>query len=55
MIDLGIDDKPIIGLNYGVISHECPTSIKQTYQNADRIMSDDKIRMYKKYNLERRK
>ena len=55
MIDLGIDDQPVIGLNYGITLHKSKSDIKETYKNADKLMSDDKRRMYLKYNLERRR
>ena len=55
MINLEIDEKPVIGLNYGLIMHNREDSIKKTYKGADEIMSEDKHKMYVKNNLERRK
>ena len=55
MIDLGLEDKPLIGLNYGITSHKPKDSIKDTYKRADQLMSEDKSRMYLKYNIERRR
>ena len=54
-IDLVLDDKPLIGLNYGLTTHDQKDSIKETYKKADRIMADDKRKMYVLYNLERRR
>ena len=55
MIDLGIEEKPIIGLNIGIVTHNPNDSIKQTYQEADYLMNEDKTLMYRKYGLERRR
>lgn len=55
MIDLGIDEKPLLGLNYGIIEYTPDLSIKTAYEDADKIMSEDKRKMYTKYGLERRK
>ena len=55
MIDLGIKDESPIGLNYGILLHTPGDFIKNTYQEADKMMSDDKKKMYLKYGLERRK
>ena len=54
-IDLDIDKKVPIGLNFGIVKREPNTSIKKTYDEADKLMSKDKHKMYLKYNLERRK
>ena len=55
MIDLGIDEKPIIGLNVGLVDHAVGNTIKQTYQEADYLMNEDKKLMYIKHGLERRR
>lgn len=56
MIDLGLgEDNPIIGINYGLVSHNPGDSIKQTFMRADEIMQQDKERMYKQYKLDRRR
>ena len=55
MIDLEVGNKPIIGLNCGLITHNNGDTLKQTYQNADILMMEDKRKMYIKHNLERRK
>lgn len=55
MIDLGINEKLPIGLNHGIVLHNSGDFINETYKNADIIMSDDKKKMYLKYNLKRRK
>ena len=55
MIDLEVGDKPVIGLNCGLITHDTRDNLKQTYQNADILMMEDKKKMYIKHNLERRK
>jgi diguanylate cyclase (GGDEF)-like protein len=54
-IDLGLVDKPITGLNYGLVVHKPNSLIKQSYEQADEIMSIDKKNMYMKYKLDRRK
>ena len=53
-LDLGINDKTPLGLNYGLAIHEPSDNIKLTINNADRILSADKKRMYQKYGLDRR-
>ncbi len=55
MICLGLEDYVPIGLNYGLIKHNPGDSIKQTYMIADEKMRENKVKMYAKYNLERRK
>ena len=54
-LDLGINDKTPLGLNYGLAIHEPSDNIKLTINNADRILSADKKRMYQKYGLDRRR
>lgn len=54
-IDLGLEEKPIVGLNYGITTHKQKDSIKDTYKRADHIMAEDKRKMYVLNNLERRK
>ena len=48
------EDIPL-GLNYGIVEHLPGDKIKNTYINADMIMSEDKKQMYLHYGLERRK
>lgn len=55
LIDLGISDNIIIGLNYGMVKPEQGESMKKTYIKADHKLQEDKDQMYKKYRLERRK
>lgn len=55
MLDLGIDELPVIGINYGIVSHNLEESIKETYEAADKVMSEDKKKMYGKFGLERRR
>ena len=55
MIDLGLgEDNTVLGINYGVVTHNPENSLKQTFMKADEIMQEDKAKMYKKYNLDRR-
>lgn len=54
MFDLGIDGLPL-GLNYGVVKHDWSSSIKETYEQADKAMSENKERMYETFELERRR
>lgn len=54
MINLGIDGLPL-GLNYGVVKHDGSSSIKQTYEQADQAMSENKKSMYELFGLERRR
>ena len=55
LIDLGIEDKCPIGLNYGVVHHIPGDFIKNTVARAEELMHENKRKMYLKYNVERRK
>ena len=55
MIKLPVDDTLHLGLNYGVVLHKSGDSFKQTFSNADNLMTEDKKKMYLKYGIERRK
>ncbi len=54
LINLGIENLPL-GLNYGVVPHMAGDSIRDTYEKADHIMSEDKREMYARYGLDRRR
>lgn len=54
-MDLNIDGEVIKGINYGIVSREDNESIDELYRKADRKMSDDKKKTYKKYGIDRRK
>ena len=53
-IDLGIGDVPL-GLNYGLASHNPSESVKETIDEADKVLQKDKRAMYQSYGLDRRK
>lgn len=55
MLDLGIDKNIPLGLNYGIVVHNPKDNIKYTLERADKLLSDNKKRMYTKYGLDRRK
>ena len=55
LLDLGLNDKTPLGLNYGLTLHEPGDDIKMTINNADKMLSADKKRMYQKYGLDRRR
>lgn len=55
MIDLGIKEKTPLGLNYGLVMHKTNADIKTTYINADKLMSENKRKMYVLHGLERRR
>ena len=54
-IDLGIEDNLILGLNYGIVKHISGDYLKQTSIRAVEIMKEDKSKMYKKYQIDRRR
>ena len=54
MIDLGIDNLPV-GINYGISTHNSEDHLKDTYEEADKLMAEDKKKMYGKYGLNRRR
>lgn len=54
MINLDIDEKLFLGINYGVVQHNSGDLIKQTFIRADALMQEDKTQMYKQYKLKRR-
>jgi hypothetical protein len=55
LIDLGLDEPVKLGLNFGIVEHQPGTSIKNTVNKADEIISEDKRNMYASYGLDRRK
>ena len=55
MLGTNNDDDLHVGLNCGLVFHEPKTSIKETIEKADELMQEDKRKMYKKYNLDRRR
>lgn len=55
MIDLDIEENLPVGLNYGIVHHQSGDKLKETYDRADKLMSDDKKKMYVKHGLERRR
>ena len=55
MIKLPTEDNLPLGLNFGIVFHREGESIKDTYAVADKLMSDDKRKMYTKYGLDRRR
>ena len=55
MLNLGTKENLPLGLNYGIVTHNPNSTIKESYVSADEIMSEDKKKMYTKYGLERRK
>lgn len=54
-IDLKIDGEVIKGINYGIASRDDNESIDELYRKADKKMSEDKKKTYKKYGLDRRR
>lgn len=54
MIDLGENIDIPIGLNTGIVLLNPEEPVRQAYEEADRMMSKDKNKMYIKYNLDRR-
>ena len=53
-LDVGLGEDVPLGLNFGIVRHTPGDSLKETYQRADAILAEDKTKMYRKYNLERR-
>ena len=53
-MDLNIDGGIIKGINYGVVSRKDNESIDELYKRADKKMSLDKKKKYKKYGINRR-
>lgn len=47
-------EQPIIGVNYGIVQHEPNETIQQTISKADKLLAEDKKKMYLKYDIERR-
>lgn len=54
LIQLGVKDEASIGLNYGIVQHTPGDSIKTTYEKADRLMQENKEKMYSKSMIKRR-
>ena len=55
MISLGINSELPVGLNFGLVNHNCSENIRDTVEIADKLMQEDKAQMYRKNNLERRR
>ena len=55
MINLNIGDNIPIGINFGLVKHNPGDNIKATFTRADEIMQEDKLEMYKKLNIDRRR
>ena len=53
-LDLGIKDKIVLGINYGVSYHGVIDNIKDVSVEADKMLRDDKTKMYKKLGIDRR-
>lgn len=55
MINLGTTEELHLGLNCGIVIHNPNDTIKETNDEADKLISSDKQRMYRKYGLDRRR
>ena len=55
LMDLGIEDKPIIGVNYGISQRLNNESIKELYMQADDNLKLDKTNTYKDLGIDRRR
>ena len=55
LLDLNVGENLPIGINYGVVKHIPGDSLKHTYVKADNIMQEDKLSMYTRNGLERRR
>ncbi len=54
-IDLKADEKPPLGLNYGIVVRENSEDIDTLKEKADKLLSNNKRDMYKALGLDRRK
>ena len=55
LVDLGVEEQVPIGINCGIVEHNFNNHIKKTYIDADNEMKEDKSKMYKLLDIERRK
>ena len=54
MINLGVEEKNLAGINFGIVSHFAGDYYKKTFITADEIMKKDKEDMYKRKKIDRR-
>ncbi|MBQ8891707.1 MAG: GGDEF domain-containing protein [Bacilli bacterium] len=55
MLDLGIEKEFPTGLNYGIVERTKGETTKELNFEADKLLMQDKSRMYKEYGIERRR
>ena len=55
MLDLGLDDKPLVGINYGISERKNNESIAALYESADALLRQDKSKTYVDLGLDRRR
>ena len=55
MLDLDIKEPLPIGMNYGIVERNNKELSQELYVKADKILADDKTRMYQELGIDRRK